>query len=48
MTGPAPGFFGPGRMGAPIARRLVDAGYRVIGSEPAPWNADDVDAVSPV
>jgi 3-hydroxyisobutyrate dehydrogenase len=47
MTDTTLGFFGLGRMGAPIARRLADAGYRVVGFDPAPRGDGDVGAVMP-
>jgi 3-hydroxyisobutyrate dehydrogenase len=40
------GFFGLGRMGAPIARRLAQAGYRVVGFDPALRRAGDEGAVA--
>jgi 3-hydroxyisobutyrate dehydrogenase-like beta-hydroxyacid dehydrogenase len=43
---PVLGFFGLGRMGAPIARRLAQAGYRVVGFDPAPRPADDEGAIA--
>ena len=46
MNDPVLGFFGLGRMGAPIARRLAQAGYRVVGFDPAPRPADDDGAVA--
>jgi 3-hydroxyisobutyrate dehydrogenase len=39
------GFFGLGRMGAPIARRLALAGYRVLGFDPAPRLTGEDDVV---
>jgi 3-hydroxyisobutyrate dehydrogenase len=35
MNDPVLGFFGLSKMGAPIARRLTEAGYRVVGFDPA-------------
>jgi 3-hydroxyisobutyrate dehydrogenase len=40
------GFFGLGRMGAPIARRLAQAGYRVVGFDPKPGVTGDDGAVA--
>jgi 3-hydroxyisobutyrate dehydrogenase-like beta-hydroxyacid dehydrogenase len=46
VNDPVLGFFGLGRMGAPIARRLAAAGYRVVGFDPAPRPADDEGAIA--
>ena len=46
MNDPVLGFFGLGRMGAPIARRLAQAGYRVVGFDPAPRRDGDDGAVA--
>ena len=45
MTRPVLGFFGLGRMGAPIATRLAAAGYRVVAFDPAPVRKDDLGEV---
>jgi 2-hydroxy-3-oxopropionate reductase len=57
MTVPTVGFVGLGIMGAPMARNLVRAGYRVVGHDVSParvrqlvaeggWAADSVAAAT--